>query len=112
MTRRSVLFAITELLTRSWESAKADDYHFIDDDGVMRSWADTREADMLRESVKLMQHEIRCHDEDNRQPDDDCEHGGRMTIHDETDLYYSYLASAKIRMYGQDFRRRKDRSVI
>jgi hypothetical protein len=108
MNQRAILYGIVRMLWEDWERAKKKKWRGRDENNKPYSWADTVLADMMRQGVKMMQEELRARDIINGVQDG--EQFERMSVHDEIDLYHSYLARAKVSMYGQDFRRKK-RSV-
>jgi hypothetical protein len=107
LNQRAILYGIVEVLYEDWKRAKEKNWHKKDENGFQCSWADTVLADILRQSIKLLQEII---NDDNLNYIPNMKQDERLSIHDRNNIYYSSLARAKEEMYGQDFRRKK-RSV-
>lgn len=95
----AVLFGITRLLAKAWRRAKRSRWRWS-----QGTWADTVEADLLRQALGLLAAEEAARDATQRAPGPRYE---RVSAEERQDLEHFLLHQARTQLYGLNLKRKR-----
>ena len=104
MSQRGILYGIVSCLGTAWRYAKREGYHWTDADGTLYTWADTREAAVLRSAVRLMETLENARAAAQVERTSTCE---RRTVAEQEDLQNWFIHNARMKQHGPNLKRKK-----